>query len=103
MGNNNVDYLSRLEEEIITSFLTADFPDEHLFSILEEEDMYGKVQKYLSDQVLPPSDKHKEKACLLKLAPYTIVKGGFFKIGLDYKLRRGVNKKGSFKVLQTFH
>lgn len=48
------------------SSLTADFTDEHLFVISEEEYMYGEVRKYLFDQVLPPSDKYQQKITLRK-------------------------------------
>jgi hypothetical protein len=35
IGNKNVDYLSRLEEEAVVDFINADFSDEYLFTIEE--------------------------------------------------------------------
>jgi hypothetical protein len=37
VGNKNVDYLSRLEEDQLVSTICTDFPDENLFTIYEEQ------------------------------------------------------------------
>jgi hypothetical protein len=103
VGNKNVDYLSRLEEGVINQSLTADFPDEHLFAIRVEEDMYAEIRNYLKNGVVPPGDAHKRRMFILKAGPYTLVQGVLFKEGPDNRLRRCINKKESWKVLHTFH
>lgn len=60
VGNKNVDYLSRLEKEVQFASLNADFPVEHLFAISDEDDLYGEIKKYLTNQVLPEGDKYQQ-------------------------------------------
>jgi len=98
-------FLSRLtmpvgEEEMIDDKLL----NENLFTISILSPWFADIENYLVSTQFPPNLSSKEKSNIIrKSAPFTLIGGNLFKLGLDKIMRRCAREEKVFDILLTCH
>ena len=114
-ANANADYLSQQQGIEAVEDIQAKFPDEfsdepdwkdaQLFHISgKEESEYSEIISYLVNRTYPTKLSREEKSVFQnKVAPYTIIQGILFRIGVDEQLKRCLEKQERKQVMRTLH
>ena len=118
-SNSNANYLSRQRGEEAVGDIRVDFSDEFLDELPdnpdrkeemvfhlngEEPSEFNEVISYIVDRIYPPGLNREEKSVFqYKAAPYYLIRGILFKIGVDKQLRRCLEKKDCKTVMRALH
>jgi hypothetical protein len=105
-SNSNADFLSRIRGEEAEESIPAEFPDEEIYVCFADNKVtdYEDIVQYLDTQQYPEGLTREEKAVFQqKVAPYTCIKGVLFKMGLDERLRRCLEKREINQVISAMH
>jgi hypothetical protein len=111
-ANSNADYLSRprVEESVVD--ISAEFPDEFpdlsdvaVFHLNDEVDSeFQDIINYLVRSEFPDHITREEKEVFQrKVAPYSLIKGILFKLGVDEQLKRCLEGSDRKKVIKSLH
>ena len=88
-GNVGPDHLSRVESGEYPIGIDDELADAHLFRVKEIPTELVEIGQYLQERKAPYHYSEKRKKILtIKVAPYTLINGYLYKIGLDDILRR---------------
>jgi hypothetical protein len=111
-ANSNADYLSRQRGEESVADISVEFPDEfpdlsdvavfHLNNEVDSE--FQDIINYLVRSEFPDLFTREEKEVFQrKVAPYSLIKGILFKLGMDEQLRRCLEESDRKKVIESLH
>ena len=90
LGKTNVepDHLSRIESGEDPTGIEDDLPDSHLFRVEAIPSELVEIGQYLQEGKAPEHYSEKRKKILtIKDAPFTLINGNLYKLGLDDVLR----------------
>ena len=103
-SHTNVDFLSRVSEQVNPKSIDDAFPDAHLFNVDIIPPEYADVIYYLIKGTFPAdySDKQKQRL-VFKAQPYTMIGEVLYKKGKDEILRRCINPSEVPLILKGRH
>ena len=82
--NVGPDHLSRVESSEDQTGINDDLPDAHLFKVEAIPIELAEIGQYLQEGKAPDHYSEKRKKILtIKAAPYTLISGNLYKLGLD--------------------
>jgi hypothetical protein len=100
----NVDFLSRISEEINPEFINDNFPDAQLFNVDVILAEYLDIIHYLTTNTFFLEYTDKQKQCLIfKAQPYTMIGGVLYRKGKDEILRRCINPSEVLLIFKGCH
>jgi hypothetical protein len=105
-GKKNVrpDHLSRLETGEDLTGIDDDLPDAHLFRVEVAPKYLEDISNFLEEGKAPEDlPTNKKKTLAMKVAPFTIINGYLYKMGMDDVLRRCVPEHEREDIINEAH
>lgn len=96
--------MSKVELDEDPTGIDDDLPDAHLFRVEAIPAKLAKIGQYLQEGKAPNYFLEKRKKILtIKVAPYTLINGNLYKLGLDDILRRCFLEHERKDIIQEAH